>query len=109
MVRMITYVVDEAETSGTSEEESTLPVVPAETGDKGRKGETHEDDQVEVPPKKGKRQRLVMHIYDGSRRYPLVLPLDDGVSREVRDISGSDLASRLDEHPSDVRVPETWE
>jgi hypothetical protein len=81
-------VVNETETGGTGEEETALPVVPSKTSDEGGKTEAHEDDQVEVP---------------------LVLPLDDRVSREIRNVGGSDLSSRLDEHPSNVRVPEAYE
>lgn len=36
-----------------------------------------------------------------------MLPLDDWVSREIRDVGSSDLSSRLEKHPSNVGVPKS--
>ena len=43
-------VVDKGETSGSSEEEATAPVVPAESSDDSREQEAHADDEGQVPP-----------------------------------------------------------
>lgn len=81
-----TYVVDEGETSGTGEEEASAPVTPSETSDDGREDETHADDKGEIPA---------------------VLPLDDLVVGQVRDVGDSRLATGLEDHPSDVSPKET--
>ena len=78
-------MVDETQPSGTGEEESTSPVSPGESGYHGGDDETHSEKQGEVV---------------------LVLPLDDLVSAQVRDVGNTDLASGLDDHPSDVGPPE---
>lgn len=82
---VLTDVVDKAESSGTSKEESTPPVTPTESGDESWENEAHADDEVEVP---------------------LLLPLDDLVFGEIRDVGRSDGSAGLDEHPPDVRVEE---
>jgi len=80
-------VVDEEETSGTGEEESSAVISPSESGDEGREDESHSDDEVDVPT---------------------VLPLDNLVLREIGNVGDSGLATRFDEHPSDVRPPESF-
>jgi len=79
-------VVDKQEPSGTGKEESALPVSPSEPSYKRGEDDTHEQKH---------------------RNVVLVLPPDDLVSGQVRDVGNSDLASRLDEHPSYMRPPET--
>lgn len=79
-------VVDKDESSSTGKEETTSPVSPSETGDHGREDETHEQEESEVV---------------------FVLPFDNSVSGQVRDIGDSNLSSWLNDHPSDVCPPET--
>jgi hypothetical protein len=80
-------VVNEEKTSGTGKEESSTVISPSESGDEGREDESHTDDEVDVPT---------------------VLPADDFVLRKIRNVGDSGLATRLDEHPSDVRPPESF-
>ena len=80
-------VVNETESSGTCEEESSPPVSPSKSGNQRWEGETHEQEQREVI---------------------VVLPLDDLVSRQVGNVGDSNLSSGLDDHPSDVGPPETF-
>jgi len=42
-------VVNEEESSGTGEEESSTVIVPSESSDQGREDESHTDDEVNVP------------------------------------------------------------
>jgi len=78
-------VVDKDKSGSSGEEESTFPVTPAETSDKGGDNEAKGEEEGEVVS---------------------VLPSNDLVSRQVGDVGDSDLASWLDDHPSDVSPPE---
>jgi len=80
------HVVDETQPSGTGKEESTSPVSPSKSGNNSGQDETHGKEQGEVV---------------------LVLPFDDLVSAQVRNVGNANLASGLDDHPSDVRPPES--
>ena len=42
-------LVNEEESSGTGEEESSTVIVPSESSDQGREDESHTDDEVNVP------------------------------------------------------------
>jgi len=42
-------VMNEEESSGTGEEESSTVIVPSESSDQGREDESHSDDEVNVP------------------------------------------------------------
>lgn len=79
-------VVDKDETSGSCKEETALPVSPSETSDNSGENETHEDHEHNVV---------------------VVLPLDDGIAAQVRDVCDTNLSTGLDKHPSDVSPPET--
>ena len=79
-------VVDEQQASGAGEEEAAAPVAPSEAGDDRREDEAHADDQGQVPA---------------------VLPLDDRVDGKVANVRDTGAATRLDDHPADVRPPET--
>lgn len=79
-------VVDEDETSGTGEEETTPPVTPSETGDHSRDEEAHGEEK---------------------RKVVLVLPLDDLVAGQVGNVGDTNLSSWLENHPSNVSPPET--
>jgi len=81
-----TYVVHEYEPRSTGEEEATPPVSPSEPSDNSRSNEAGESKKGEII---------------------LVLPPDYLVPRQVGDISDSDFAPRLDEHPPNMRPPET--
>jgi hypothetical protein len=72
-------VVNEHETGGSSEEESSGPVSPSESGDGHREQEAHGDDEGEVE---------------------LVLPLDDLVLGQVTHVGDSGSATGLQDHPS---------
>lgn len=79
-------MVDKNETGDGSVEEAAPPVIPSESGNGGWEDEAHEDDQ---------------------RKVKLVLELDHGVSPQIGDVSDTWLASRLDNHPSQMRPEET--
>lgn len=101
--------MNKAETSGAGVEQSTPPVAPTETSNEGGEDEAHTDDQVEIPLED---ERKGASVIGGTRRKShatthLVLPLDDLVAREIRDIGRSNLAAGLDEHPPDVGPPES--
>ena len=81
-----TYVVDEAQTGSASVEESTLPVTPAESGDRSGEQEAHDEDELDIPP---------------------VLPADDRVLAQVADIGHTRLVTGLQDHPANVGEPET--
>jgi hypothetical protein len=80
-------VVHEEKPRGGGVEVTTLPVAPAEAGDGRWENEAHEGDQVEVV---------------------LVLPPDDLVLAEVADVRDPRLAARLEDHPTNVGVPEAF-
>lgn len=71
---------------GSSEEETTLPVSPTQSSDHSGQDDTHTEQAHEVV---------------------LVLPSNNLVTGQVRDVGYSDLSSGLDNHPSYVRPPET--
>jgi len=75
-------VVDEAETEDTSIDEATLGVAPEEPGNKSGDNETHQENEFNVVP---------------------VLPPNDLVLAQVRDVSNTGLSPRLDHHPANVR------
>lgn len=80
-------LLDEEDAKDTSIDESTFPVTPAETSYDTREKKTHDSDNEEVV---------------------LVLPSDDGVFVEVRDVGAANtLGVLLHDHPSKVRVEET--
>lgn len=79
-------MVDEAETGGASEEETTSPVAPTESGNGGWQEETHANDEVHVPP---------------------VLPPNDLALAQVADVGNTGLVAGLDEHPADVGEEES--
>jgi hypothetical protein len=80
-------LLNEEDTEDTGVDETTEPVAPAETGDESRESETHTEDDLKVV---------------------LVLPDDDGVVVEVRDVgTANSLGVLLHEHPAEVRVEET--
>jgi hypothetical protein len=77
--------MDETESCGSSVEESTLPVTPTQTRDKGRNKPTAGDDELNVPA---------------------VLPPDDRVLAQVANVCDTNLIPRFQNHPADVRPPE---
>lgn len=81
----MTYVVDETETSSTRKHVPTPEVAPAEPTDERRQNEAHADDEGAVPA---------------------VLPPHDFVLAQVTDVGDTGPATGLDEHPTDVRIPE---
>jgi len=83
----VTYVVNKDEPGSTGKEESTSPISPSESSDGSRNEESH-----------GQKEREVV----------LVLPPNDPVLRQVRDIGNSNLSSWLDNHPANVSPPETF-
>jgi len=80
-----THVVDKEQTSECRIEVAATPIAPEVTGNDGRDGNTHQ----EKDPDK-----------------PFVLPTDDRVAVEIRDISNTRLATGLEDHPTDVRPEE---
>lgn len=78
-------MVDETETGGASVNVATPEVTLAEPTDHGRKDETAGDNKSAVPT---------------------VLPPHDLALTEVADVRDTGPATRLDEHPTDVRVKE---
>ncbi len=78
-------VVNEDESRCAGEEKTSLPVAPAETSDKRREDKAHGEQKCNVI---------------------LVLPSDNLVPREVGNVGDTDLASRLDNHPSYMGPPE---
>lgn len=81
-----THVVHEDQSSCASKEEPSSPVTPTETGDSSREDHAHSDKEKEVV---------------------LVLPSNDLVPGQIRNVGNTDLASRFDNHPTDMRPPET--
>jgi len=74
-------VVDEEETGSAGKEEASAPVAPQEPSDGGGEDEAHAEDQGQVPP---------------------VLPTDDWVGGQVRDVGDSRCAPAFENHPSNV-------
>lgn len=80
-------LLHEEDAEDTSVDESTLPVTPAETSYDTREEETHDGDDKEVV---------------------LVLPSNNGVLVEIRDVGAANtLGVLLHDHPAEVRVEET--
>jgi hypothetical protein len=80
-------LLDEEDTENTSVDEASKPVTPAETCDKSREDEAHEENDLEVV---------------------LVLPDDNGVVIEIGDVGAANsLGVLLHEHPAEVRVKKT--
>ena len=79
-------MVHKDQSSSSGKEESTSPITPSKTSNNSGQDQSHDEQQ---------------------RKVVLVLPPDDLVPGQVGDIGNSDLASWFDDHPSDVRPPET--
>lgn len=79
-------VVDEEKSGGTGEEEASTPVIPQKSSDGSGEEESHANDERQVPP---------------------VLPSDDGIGGQIRHVGNTRLPATLEDHPSDVRPPET--
>lgn len=79
-------MVYEAQAGGAGVDETASPVTPTETRDGHRKEESHADNELQVPA---------------------VLPPDNLVLAQVTDVSDTRLATRLNDHPANVRPPET--
>lgn len=79
--RETTYMVNECEPGGASEEIPTAPISPSEARDNRREDESHPDDQGKVPA---------------------VLPFDDLVDGEIANVGDAGLPPRLEDHPADV-------
>ena len=77
----MTYVVNEAETRGTSVDIPSPEVAPTEVADKGGENEAAGKDEGTVPA---------------------VLPPDDLVLAQVTDVGNSRLVLGLDDHPAQV-------
>ena len=79
-------MVNEAQPGCASVDQTTLPVIPEQSGDNHRGNETSNQNKLEVPP---------------------VLPPDNVVLAQVRDISHTGFPARLEDHPTNVCPPET--
>ena len=79
-------MMDEGRSERTSVDEPASPISPDHPRDDGGDDVAHEDEEHDVV---------------------LVLPPDDGVAVEVRDVSDTGFATGDDEHPTDVRPEET--
>lgn len=79
-------MMDERQTSGTGEEESTGPVTPAQPSDSHGEEQTEADDEIDIPA---------------------VLPSHDGVLAKVANVRNTDLVTGLEDHPAHVCPPET--
>lgn len=75
------------QSNDTRVNKSTEGISPSEVGDCSWQQETHDEDQREVV---------------------LVLPLYDRVVSQITNIGNTRLATGLDEHPTEVSVPETF-
>lgn len=80
-----TYMVNKGQSRGTSKNETTKPITPPKTGNQRGDDEAHAQDEVDVP---------------------LVLPPHNFALAQVRDISNTGLAPRLQDHPAYMRPPE---
>ena len=74
-------MVNESQSSCTRKNETSKPISPDKTSDRGREEETHADDQVDIPP---------------------VLPPHNCALAQVGNISNTGLSSGLEDHPSNV-------
>lgn len=80
-------LLDEEDAEDTSVDEATHPVAPAEASDDGGENQAHEENDLEVV---------------------LVLPDNDGVLVEIRDVGAADtLGVLLHDHPADVAVQQS--
>lgn len=79
-------MVHEAQSSSTCVDETAPPVTPAKASNNRREQETKDDDQVQVPA---------------------MLPLDDLVLAQIADVRNTRLTAGLDEHPANMRPPQT--
>ena len=79
-------MVNEAEAGSAGVDIASPEVTPAEVADEGREDETACEDEGAVPP---------------------VLPPNDLVPAQVTNVGDTGLAAGLDEHPTDMRPPET--
>ena len=80
-----THVVDKEQTSERRIEITATPIAPEVTRNDGRDDNTHQEEE---------------------RDEPFMLPTDDGVAGEIRDISDARLATGLEDHPTDMRPEE---
>lgn len=80
-------MVNKAQPEDTSVHETTLGIIPEQPRDEGRKAESHEQNQLKVPP---------------------VLPPHNRVLRQVTDVCNTGLAPGLQQHPSHVTVPKAF-
>lgn len=71
--------MDKAQTGSPSVKVAPAPVAPAETRDEGGEAKGHEEDEPQIPA---------------------VLPPDNLVLGEIRNISNTGLATRLEDHPA---------
>lgn len=78
--------MNEDEPGSSSEEVTTLPITPEDTRDDSWDNECHGQQEWNVP---------------------FMLPANYGIVVEVGDISNTGLATRLDDHPTDVRPYKT--
>lgn len=80
-----THVVDKEQTSKRRIEITATPITPEVTRNDGRNDNAHKEDKPNEP---------------------FMLPTDDRVAGEIRDISDTRLATGLEDHPTDVRPDE---
>ena len=80
-----THVVDKEQTSKRRIEITATPIAPEVTRNDGRDDNAHQDEEPDEP---------------------FMLPTDDRVAGEIRDISDARLATRLEDHPTDMRPEE---
>jgi hypothetical protein len=74
-----THVVDKAETGSAGVEVTATPVTPAETRNDGRDTKGNAEDQPQVPA---------------------MLPADNLIAGQIRDVGNTRLATRLEDHPA---------
>ena len=73
--------MDNEQTSKPRIEITATPIAPEVTRNDGRNDNAHQDDEPDEP---------------------VMLPTDDGVAGEIRDINDTRLATGLEDHPTDV-------
>jgi hypothetical protein len=77
--------------------------------DKDQSSSTGKEESTSViTPSKPSNQSWYNEAHDEQREVVLVLPSNDLVSSQVRNICNSDLSSWLDDHPPNVCPPETF-
>jgi hypothetical protein len=77
----MTYMMDKGQSRDTSIDIPALPVTPTEPTNKCRHDECHEKHEPNVV---------------------LVLPLDDRVPCQIANVCGTGLATRLNDHPTNM-------